>query len=74
MYNKYINPVIRENKDYLKSLHGTRTSHREWLIRNRIDLFDAKYFAGDYQNVKMMLRGGKAQGDETPTGNVRIVT
>ena len=74
MYNKYINPVIQEGKDYLKSLHGTRTSHREWLIRNRIDLFDARYFAGDYQNTKMMLRGGKAQENSTPTGNVRIVT
>jgi len=72
MYNKYIQPLIEDGKNYLMSLHGTRTSHRTWLLNNRVDLFDARYFAGDYQSTNMMLRGGRTENDNT--GNVRIVS
>lgn len=63
MYNKYIEPAL-DDKDYLKSLHGPRTSHRTWLITNRVDLFDAKNFAGDYTETFIVLRGGKSQEDK----------
>ena len=36
------------NDKYLPFLQGARTSHREWWLRHRFDLYDSKWSAGEY--------------------------
>lgn len=44
-YNPYT------NAKYLPFLHGSRASHRDWWLRHRFDLFDAKWGAGEYADA-----------------------
>ena len=42
-------------KNYLSSLQGARTAHREWWISNRFNLFDSKWLSGDFQTNQIVI-------------------
>ena len=48
--NKY--SVIK----YLAFLQGSRTSHREWWLRHRFDLYDSKWSAGEYSKDLIQVK------------------
>lgn len=43
--------------NYIELLQGTRKAHRHWFISNRMDLFDAKYIAGNYKVNRISWKG-----------------
>lgn len=43
--------------NYTASAQGDRKAHRHWFISNRMDLFDAKYNAGNYPLSYIQIKG-----------------
>ena len=45
---------------YLNFIHGSRTQHRTWWVTNRFNLYDSKWFSGEYsQNTIKFYMGIK---------------
>ena len=54
-------------KNYLSSLQGARTAHREWWISNRFNLFDSKWVTGDFRQKVIYFRiPGARPSEENP--------
>lgn len=51
-------------KNYLSSLQGARTAHREWWISNRFNLFDSKWVTGDFKQKVIYFRIPSAHPSE----------
>lgn len=49
--------VTNTKYNYIELLQGTRKAHRHWFISNRMDLFDAKYIAGNYKVNRISWKG-----------------
>ncbi|MCC8146120.1 MAG: CotH kinase family protein, partial [Bacteroidales bacterium] len=47
---------------YLEAMQGNRLAHRHWWISNRMNLFDAKYSAGEYTLTDITWKGNSAAG------------
>lgn len=47
---KYIQPFYENGTNNLFMLQGRRMSHRHWWLKNRFELFDAKWVSGAYQS------------------------
>ena len=47
---KYIQPFYENGTNNLFMLQGRRMSHRHWWLKNRFDLFDAKWVSGAYRS------------------------
>lgn len=43
--------------NYTSSAQGDRKAHRHWFINNRMDLFDARYNAGNYPTSYIQIKG-----------------
>lgn len=54
--------TIVKTYSYLEDLQGSRTSHRHWYITNRLDLFDARYNAGNYKSTDLNWKGYSNSG------------
>ena len=67
-YNPY------KNIKYLPFLQGSRTSHREWWLRHRFDLYDSKWSAGEYANNGMILYMSASASPKQPVEMYRIVS
>ena len=54
---KYLNPVIEdEDTTYLYVAQGSRISHFQWWVSNRIKYLDSKYEAADYISDYITMR------------------
>lgn len=51
-------------KNYLSSLQGARTAHREWWISNRFNLLDSKWVTGDFKQKVIYFRIPSAHPSE----------
>lgn len=58
---KYIEPA-NKGDDFIDSLQGPRTSHRTWIISNRLDLYDARYNTGQYTLTDITWKGNSSPG------------
>jgi hypothetical protein len=47
---KYIQPFYENGTNNLFMLQGRRMSHRHWWLKNRFELFDAKWVSGAYKS------------------------
>lgn len=57
---KYVEPYIQSNRsdsNSLVALQGKRQSHRHWWLKNRFNIYDAKFLSGEYTNKKIIWRG-----------------
>ncbi len=54
---KYIKPAVEKGSPFIYALQGSNTSHREYLIKNRFALLDAKYGTSNFtsDNIDMYL-------------------
>lgn len=54
---KYLNPVIEDSDTtYLYAAQGSRISHFQWWVSNRIKYLDSKYEAADYISDYITMR------------------
>lgn len=61
---KYINPVTEEgNTTYLYAAQGTRLSHFQWWVSNRIQYLDSKYETPEYISDFVTMRLYTSNGD-----------
>lgn len=72
--NKYVKPKtqgVEVNQDgvisnvkysYLEAMQGSRRAHRHWWVTNRMNLFDARYSAGQYTATDISFKGNSAAG------------
>ena len=42
---------------YLEAMQGNRSAHRRWWLSNRLDLFDARYSTGLYNQTDIAWKG-----------------
>ena len=62
---KYIDPYTNKGLNYLGSLQGSRSDHRNWWLSSRFSLYDALYVNGAYTgNVITLLIPGATQGTQ----------
>ncbi|MFR9651404.1 MAG: CotH kinase family protein, partial [Rikenellaceae bacterium] len=47
---------------YLEAMQGSRLAHRHWWVSNRMNIFDAKYSAGQYTLTDITWKGNSAAG------------
>ncbi|MFI3164610.1 MAG: CotH kinase family protein, partial [Bacillota bacterium] len=47
---------------YLEAMQGSREAHRHWWVSNRMNIFDAKYSAGQYTLTDITWKGNSAAG------------
>lgn len=47
---KYIQPFYEDGTNNLFMLQGRRMSHRHWWLKNRFDVYDAKWVSGAYKS------------------------
>jgi len=45
---KYVDSYIKDNKNYLDSMQGSRETHRNWWISKRFNFYDAKFANTNY--------------------------
>ena len=50
---KYLSQWDGSDETYLKFIHGSRTQHRTWFIKNRFNLYDSKWYSGEYASNKI---------------------
>ena len=65
MHYKYISPLIRSSnkQDWLQFLQGTDKNHSHWWLRNRFDMYDAKWGTGEWANKSVrLIAGGTPEG------------
>ena len=67
-YNPY------QNTKYLPFLQGSRASHRDWWLRHRFDLYDAKWSAGEYEKAKLEVYMSATASPSSPADICRIIT
>jgi hypothetical protein len=72
--NKYVSPktqgvdVVQDGQvstlkySYLEAMQGSRKAHRHWWLTNRLNLFDARYSAGQYRSVDLSFKGNSPAG------------
>jgi hypothetical protein len=63
-----------QNTKYLPFVHGSRASHRDWWLRHRFDLYDAKWSAGEYEKAKLEVYMSATASPSNPADICRIVT
>ena len=61
-YFKYIEPLLKDNVNYLGMLLGSKAEQRKWWLYNRFRYIDSKYVAGDALTDYIMIRPYAAQG------------
>lgn len=73
-YSKYIKPLtvgletiesgqpVIAKYNYIKSMQGSRKSHRRWWLTNRLRKFDAKYATGRYSATDITWKGTSQPG------------
>lgn len=57
---KYIQPFYENGTNNLFMLQGRRMSHRHWWLKNRFDLFDAKWVSGAYRSKVIEFKAPNA--------------
>ena len=63
-----------QNTKYLPFLQGSRASHRDWWLRHRFDLFDAKWSAGEYERAKIEVYMSATASPSNPAEICTITT
>lgn len=66
MFNKYIEPLILQGKNYLEMCLGDKKAHRDFWVYNTFRYRDSKYQCGDAKSNYIYVRGYKV-GDITVT-------
>lgn len=51
-------------KNYLSSLQGARTAHREWWLSNRFNLFDSKWLSGEFRTNQVVFKSSASEQKE----------
>lgn len=56
-FNKYLQPYLVDNRNYLDMLQGDKSSQRDWWLYNAFKYRDSKYGTGDAKANRIILRG-----------------
>lgn len=57
---KYIQPFYEDGTNNLFMLQGRRLSHRHWWLKNRFDVYDAKWVSGAYRSKVIEFKAPNA--------------
>jgi hypothetical protein len=59
---------------YLNFIHGSRTQHRTWWVTNRFNLYDSKWFSGEYSQNTIKFYMGISNSNANVFTNIMSIT